>query len=327
MKTIYAATLLFTSLTNAEVITIHIRPSATDPSIRTYDLPHDVYVNRDIVVDKKPGLPEDRHELVLWITGTHIKGTPYRNGAVAFCNLAADLGYHVVALTYPNDVAAAQFRKDSNPSTFGVFRMAIIQGGRTKYISIEPSESIQNRLIKLLQYLQENRPKDNWGQFLNRSGSIKWESIAVAGQSQGGGHAALIGIQYRTARVLCFGSPKDYNTALNEPAKWYHRPSATPKNRFFAFNHLQDPMGCTPEQLRENLKALELDAFGPPANVDHESMPYHHSRILFTGYPEVTVTGEESEGALAAHTSVISGKYSDGRKQVWTYMLTETQKP
>jgi len=83
MKAIYAATLLFTTLTHAEVTTIHIRPSATDPSIRTYDLPHDIYVNREIVVDKKPGLPEDRHELLLWIRGTHTKGTPYRNGAVA----------------------------------------------------------------------------------------------------------------------------------------------------------------------------------------------------------------------------------------------------
>ena len=35
--------------------------------------------------------------------------------------------------------------------------------------------------------------------------------------------------------------------------------SATPKGQFFAFNHHQDPKGCTPEQLLDNLKALGLD--------------------------------------------------------------------
>ncbi|NLT71308.1 MAG: hypothetical protein GXX91_11525, partial [Verrucomicrobiaceae bacterium] len=162
-----------------------------------------------------------------------------------------------------------------------------------------------------------------WGRFLNEDGSLRWASLAVAGQSQGGGHAALIGIKHEVARVLCFGAPKDYNIKLGVPAAWYELPSATPKDRFFAFNHHQDPMGCTPEQQRLNLKTLGLDAFGPPAEVDSEPFPYRHARILYTGFPEVVVTGVRSQGARAAHGSAIAARHAERWNEVWRYMLTE----
>jgi hypothetical protein len=171
--------------------------------------------------------------------------------------------------------------------------------------------------------LQELRPREEWGQFLNEDGGSKWESIAVAGQSQGGGHAALIGIKHRVARVLCFGSPKDYSVALNAPAAWYSDPSETPKDRFFSFNHQQDPVGCTPHQLYRNVQVLEGEAFGTPAPVDSEPSPYHHARVLYTGYPAVTVAGEMSEGARTAHGSAINTKNAQRWAPVWTYMLTE----
>jgi hypothetical protein len=325
MKILFAAILMFAMLARGEITTFPISPSATDPAIKTFDEPHWLYVNREIVVEHKEGLAQDRHELLLWITGTGGKG----HDAQGFSNLAADLGYHVITLMFPDDIPATACANDNNPKAFEKFRMAIIQGGTAliqagrKNFAIERSESIENRLIKLLQYLKTLRPKEHWEQFLNDDGTIKWETIAVAGQSQGGGHAALIGIKHRVARVMCFGAPKDYSKRLNAPAAWYGDVSATPKGRFFAFNHHQDPKGCTPEQLLKNLKALELDAFGSPAEVDTEVFPYHHSRILYTSYPVVTITGDDSEGAKTAHGTAINTKNAERWKQVWTYMLTE----
>ncbi|HEY1718591.1 MAG TPA: hypothetical protein VGH42_09930 [Verrucomicrobiae bacterium] len=341
IKIIYAAVLLFATIARADVTStptpsntnenvqtqielehpdvtsFSILPSATDPAIKTFDDPHWLYVNRKIVVEQKPELPQDRHQLLLWITGTGGKGKT----AVAFCSLAADLGYHVVTLMYPDDIPASACANDSNPKSFENFRMAIIKGGQAIYqggrktISIERSENIENRLIKLLLFLKEKRPKEHWEQFLNDDGTIKWESIAIAGQSQGGGHAALIGIKHRVARVLCFGSPKDFNKKFNAPATYYSEESATPKNRFFAFNHRQDSVACTQEQLFRNLKALELDAFGSPVDAATENPPYNHTRILTTSYPVVTETsekqtadGKNSEWESTAHTSVIATK-------------------
>jgi len=260
-------------------------------------------VDRGIVVERKAQLVPDRHQLLLFLTGTGGQA----DGAKAFCELAARLGYHVINLMYPDEIPATICARDVDPQAFENFRMAIVQGGQSKHITVERADSIENRLTKLLIYLRSRRPREEWRQFLNPDGTIKWETIAVAGQSQGGGHAALIGIKHRVARVICTGAPKDYSKRLDAPAAWYGDESATPKACFFTFNHRQDIKGCTPEQLLKNMAALKLDAFGPPADASTEAFPYHHTRILTTSYPEVTVNGEDSPGAKEAHTSVIAG--------------------
>ena len=321
----FLAALIFTTVANGEVLCFPMSPTATDPEIKTFTEPHFVYVDRDIVVDDKQGLPADRHELLLFLTGTGGKG----KGPVAFLSLAASLGYHVLNLMYPDEVPASACALDRDSGQFEKFRMAVFQGGSASVkadratFSIEPAESIQNRLVKALARLQQLRPREKWGQFLNQDGSVRWESVAVAGQSQGGGHAALIGIKCSVERVLCFGSPKDFSTRNNAPAAWYGDSSATPKSRFFAFNHHQDPKGCTPAQQLQNLAALGLGVFGPIAEVDTEPFPYHHAHVLYTSYPSVTVQGQDSDGAKLAHNSALGTQNAERWKQVWTYMLTE----
>jgi hypothetical protein len=306
------------------VLMFSVLPSAADPATETFDYPEWIYVNREIVVGQRADLPQDRRQLYLFINGTHEKDKPRGRGPVAFCNLAADLGYHVLVLAYPDEIPASVCSEDINPNTFEMFRMNIIRGGNSKRISVASADCIENRLIKALQYWQKMRPKENWGQFLNQDGTIRWESIAVGGQSQGGGHATLIAIKHRVARVICTGSPKDFNHKHNAPAAYYNEDSATPKNRFFTFNHYQDHTGGTsPQQLLKNLEALGLNAFGAPANVDNEPFPYSHSRILMTAFPVVKVTGPQSDGSLTAHSSMLAGTNAPRWKQVWTYMLTE----
>src|SRR6266852_6231223 len=138
MKSIYTAIVMFGAVAHAEVTTVSILPSATDPAIKTFNYPHWIYVDREILVEHKEGLLQDRHELLLFIPGTHIKGTPAGGkGPAAFLELAANLGYHVICLHYPNDIAAARFRESNDPNAFEEFRLAVIKGGHNKYISIE----------------------------------------------------------------------------------------------------------------------------------------------------------------------------------------------
>jgi len=195
--------------------------------------------------------------------------------------------------------------------------MAIIRGGATQHVTVSKTDCIENRLIKLLRMLMEKRAREGWSQFLNDDGSIKWGRIAVAGQSQGGGHAALIGIHHKVARVLCFGAPRDHSLALQAPAAWYLKESATPKDRFFAFNHEQDRQGCTPAQQIENLRALKLDQLGAPVLVENVKAPYGKSRILMTNHPGMKVD------SLTAHGTMISGRNKDLFGEVWRYMLLQ----
>ena len=287
---------------------IAIVPSATDPQIKFFNTPHYLYVERDIVVAHQPKLPPDRHELLLWLPGTKGQG----EGPVAFCELAARIGYRVVVLMYPNDIAAMVCQGDRDPGAFEAFRLAILEGGTTPHVAVSRTDSIENRLVKLLLYLKENRADEHCEQFLDPEGGIKWNAVAVAGQSQGGGHAALLGIKHRVARVICTGAPKDYSLALDRPAAWYGETSATPKGSFFTFNHQQDGKnGCTFEQQMKNVQALQLDEFGAPVDVDREPYPYRGSRILTTNCPTQN-----------PHASVIVTPNAGRFQRVWFYMLT-----
>jgi pimeloyl-ACP methyl ester carboxylesterase len=306
------------------IIVLSVLPGRTDSAISDFNTPHQIYIRRGLVYDPDTVTPKVRNELLLWIPGTSAIPAPAtrsnaangREGSEAFCKLAANVGYHVVSLRYPNSISASAARLDDKKE-FENFRRAIIAGGASKYITVERKDSIENRLIKLLRYLSDTRPDERWGQFLTAESGINWEKIAVAGQSQGGGHAALIAIQHRVARVICTGSPKDYNLKLNAPAAWLFIDSATPNSRYFAFNHRQDRQAATWQQQLENLRALKLDAFGSPVDVDIEAPPYRHSRILFTNYPGGTINSKE------AHTSVISWRNAAVFEPVWRYMLTE----
>lgn len=288
---------------------LRILPSETDPAIQEFNAPHCVYLNR---------APE-RSELLLWLPGTQPPGTesPGPGAAGRFCATAAGLGYRVIVLKYPNDEPAAIHRQDADPNAFEDFRLAIIAGGRTPQITVSRTDSIENRLIKLLLYLRRSRPAEEWGRYLTPEGDIRWEAVVVAGQSQGGGHAALIATKHRVARVLCLGAPKDYSRALHGPAAWLQAASATPAGCFFALNHLQDHQGCSPAQQLENLQALHLDALGPPVDVDREGPPYRHSHILTTNYPGTRLTSRE------AHTTGINPRNEAVFGKVWIYMLTE----
>ena len=326
----------------ADASILLVRPSTTDPAIKTFDTPHRIYLRS--TATSGPDAPAPlRNQLLLWIPGTaapaagkaKAKAAPTtpseqppdadspaantagREGSEAFCQLASRLGYHVISLRYPNDRSASAARLDDDPAEFERFRLALIAGGTSNYLTIPRTESIEHRLIKLLQHLASARPTEHWNQFLTADGTIRWEAIAVAGQSQGGGHAALIAIHHRVARVIATGAPKDFNLKLNAPAAWLTRESATPKARFFTFNHLQDRQAATWPQQLANLRALQLDAFGSFVIVESAEPPYRHSRILATNYPGGTLTSQE------AHTAVISFRNAPVFERVWRYMLTE----
>ena len=188
-----------------------VLPTQTDPEIHTFDHPQAIYHPK--------GAP--RGQLFLLLTGTSGAG-PF---AKRLCTNAAMSGYHVIEPMYPDDIPASVCRGDEDPKAFARFRWAIIEGGASPHLPhpIPRPESIENRTIKLLAYLERKHPGEQWGQFL-QGGQIAWDKVAVGGMSQGGGHAALIATKHLVARVLCFGSPKDYSTyAKRRPAGTINR--------------------------------------------------------------------------------------------------------
>ncbi len=281
---------------------VRVLPSETDPRIREFDEPHLAW------------LPDghQRGQLLVFLPGTG--GKPEKGQFQRFASTAAEVGYHVVALMYPDNIAAqVHCARSTDPDAYTKFRTAILTGGPIgPHRTVEPPDSIENRLEKLLVRLDVTQPGRGWGDFLTPEQAVKWPRIAVAGHSQGGGHAYMLGKNHELARVVMFGSPKDYSFHFQAPAKGLDGSTRTPLTRFYAYNHVRDDEnGCTHEQQRQILDRIGLPALGV-ADVDHADLTQSHAHVLYTN-------ADVPSGRF--HGSVVSSGLPIN-PTVWKYMLT-----
>lgn len=203
-----------------------VTPSDTDPAIKRFDRINYVLFNEDTGPDAN---------LLLFLTGTG--GIP--PGPRRFLHEAADAGYRVISLDYNDEPAVAQFCPRRPPACAGNFRRERIYGlGTPLPPSIEntAAETIVNRLVKLLIYLDRQDPRHSWAGYL-ADGAPNWRRIAVAGQSQGAGMAAYIAKTQTVARVILFSGGFDFVIVPGigwMPSPWLRMPSKTPPERWFA---------------------------------------------------------------------------------------------
>lgn len=285
---------------------VSVRPHETDPAIRESDGPHRIF--RD---DSVPA----RSQLLVFLPGTGATTSEQDE----FGRTAAALGYHVIYLMYPNDVPAAVCQDDDDEETFENFRREIIQGGDLDpRVAVDRANSIENRLLKAIQWLAAKRADEGWAQFIEGN-EPAWAKVALAGHSQGGGHAQLLAKDHAVARVVVLGSPKDYSLRHARPAAWYGG-GQTPKARMFAFVHQQDTQAISYEQQIENLRASGLDSM---ADTDGLAPPYDHAHILTTNQPGQPINSGLAHLGLVFDFMLPRGP--DRRpayRPVWIYMLT-----
>ncbi|SPE20344.1 exported hypothetical protein [Candidatus Sulfotelmatomonas gaucii] len=207
---------------------LHVDPRQTDPAIEQVHGPHLAVYDPQI-------LPV--HRLFVFFPGTGAKA----EGSLTIDSAFASWGYHAIGLDYENSVLAAVCAHSQDSACFDQYREAIVTGAPgSEKISVDPANSILNRLEKLLLYLVKTDPTGGWDEFVE-AGKPAWSRIVVAGHSQGSGHAAYIGKSFPVNKVLIFSGPQDYLDDLTEPAPWEAEPSATPLSRYFAFLNENDP--------------------------------------------------------------------------------------
>jgi len=229
-----------------------IKPSDTDPAIKRFDRVDYVLFNQ--------ATPSTAN-LLVFLPGTF--GKP--PGPTAFLHAAADAGYRVISLDYNDEPAVAVFCPRKPAACSGNFRRMRIYGDG---ISIDPSldntkaETIVNRLVKLLTYLDSRDPQQNWSAYLE-GGSPNWSRIVLAGQSQGAGMAAYIAKEELVGRVILFSSPWDFvvsNGNARILAPWIATPAKTPPERWFGGYHQRENEASL---LAKSYAALRI----PPQNI------------------------------------------------------------
>lgn len=286
---------------------IEIAPEQTDAAIAQWREPHLVAYDPQAAT---------RNQLFLFLCGSY--GIPARQQLIT--TLAARLGYHAINLSYPNSWTVGGLCRDSHdPDCHGKVRLDVLDGGeRSGLVQIKAAESLEHRLGSLLAYLVTQAPDQSWEQFLDDSGGIDWSKLVVAGHSQGGGQAAIIGKQHRVARVIMLAAPVDHLRTLEHHAAWLSAPGATPATCYFGFVHGED-QGF--EHIQRSWELLGLDA-RPAVTVDQSGPPYGGAQRLITEFGQVR--RDKYHGCVVADR--ITPMQLDGTpvfEPVWRYLLGE----
>ncbi|MDH4471970.1 MAG: T9SS type A sorting domain-containing protein [Fluviicola sp.] len=285
-----------------------IFPSLTDVAIDNVFGYHQTYLNTAIAPLNK---------LFLFLPGSN--SSPFAYDEVQ--KLAAEIGYHSLGISYSNATISPLCSGSNDSLCFDKVRGEVITGAAlSDSVDVNVANSINNRVLKALQYLNTNFPSENWGQFYSGS-TILWNKIALAGHSQGGGHAAFIAKQNTVDRVVLLASPKDYFTApLSKAAAWINSPSTTPPCRYYALTHEDDFLGCTYNQQLQIFNRLGIDTFATNAIFETSNGNYNNSHVIIS-----TINGLNSNNAhnivgvdvLAANICNVP-YYTPA----WSYMMT-----
>jgi hypothetical protein len=284
---------------------IQVLPQETDPAIAASAEPHYAYVDNSKHLQ---GL------LVVFLGGTNSSPNQY----LMFPKAAAAQGYHVVNINYPNTVSGRSCG-DSDPSCFAAYHEEFIFGSPTAQDgAVNAANSIQNRLVRLLQYLDHKDPGDGWDQFFSNNTPV-YTKLVVAGHSQGGGHAAYIGHKFHVNRVLMFSSPYDYNEKTSKSATWCTESAATPAAQFFGVLHRRDEIVPPPYQY-EVWKSLRMLSRSDTVSADRPG--FEGAQALYTDVdPNPNASVRLKHNAVIMDEAIPSGAAGDEIKKVWAYFL------
>lgn len=282
-----------------------MRPSEANAAVTTFNDEHYAWVPRQI-------LPEGQRELLILLPGTY--GRPEHG--LLLGRLAAEQGYHAIGLMYPDDKAVVTVcALDPAPDCMAQVREEVIFGtDRSPHVVVDANNSIDGRLRDLLRLLSVRYANEGWSAFLDAAG-LKWNVIAVAGLSQGGGHAAYIAKLRAVPRVVMFGAPADGYGGNRAP--WMSL-GATLASRYFGFAHLRDPF----TSIGPNWAALGLDEYGGLPLVESSAVPYSGSHTLRTDV--LPATGTYDDAHASVFVDVLTPRGSDGRPifmEAWRYLL------
>lgn len=219
------------------------------------------------VVIAPPGGVAPVNRLLVFLPGT--QGVPSMYQFIL--KSGASRGYHAFGLDYPNPTPVGVICATStDQGCFQNVRTAIIQGGSSRDIAVQPQDAIVTRLVATLQYLDTRYPGEGWGQYVS-GGQPVWSKIVVGGHSQGGGHAGLMSKLYSLHRACYFSSPPDWNAGLlrprNAPAAWMSLPNLTPASAQYGLAGLNDT-AVPYTELSVIWQTLGLNAFGAAVSVD-----------------------------------------------------------
>lgn len=295
--------------------TLHtVGVTATDASLSTaFGTSHAAYINAAVTA---------RNRLFVFFGATDAPPQNY----TLISSAAANAGFHSIALAYPNgpETISQLCAGIADPNCTGKVRAEVLTGADTSsQIVVSASNSVGNRLAKALVYLNAQFPGENWGQYLDAGGNVRWNLVRASGLSQGGGLAAYIAKTTTVDRGCYFSSPADWYDIGDVPPTWITAAATqTAASAQFGFNHEADLL-VPLAHIRTVWTALGFDAFGASVRVDGASgFSGSHELTTALGTAAMAHTSTAADASTPLDTSRPTTQYPAGTPAylpVWNY--------
>ncbi len=269
--------LLAGSASHAQPVFRFVDPLDTGPGIIEAELPNAGDLPQRHVV--APALGQPRGILLVWLAGSGAAPTQYLEFTAAAARNGLDAA-GLVYLSWPpvNDITT----NDPDPDLPAAIRTERLFGiESTDAVDVDFANSVENRLVKLLENQAAAFPGERWASYLTTDGKPDWSRIAVAGHSQGAGHAAFLGKLEALAGVLILAGPGDFVQDLGT-APWLFEPGQTPVSRTVAFTHVEDR---TAAGFFLNQRVLGLNSFGEVQDIDGLATQQIRTQMLASDAP------------------------------------------
>jgi hypothetical protein len=280
---------------------LQILPSQT-ASINTYNNPHQVY----------PPLASVSSKNILSVFYPGTGSSPCEISAIL--QQGATRGYHVIGLSYPNNDAVNslcnQGDAKSDIDCFVKIRKEVVTGSaESTYVDVDVQNSIEGRLLSLLQYLIQTRPKENWDQYIS-SNQINWPLVYIGGHSQGSGHAAYHGKIRATGRVSIYSGVSDYSLNFETLPPWMSLVQTAPVGSYYGFIHENDSIANFSGNMNQVIDAWNT-ALGMTGTITNTSVgtPYQNSKRLVTSVCN-------GMGSASIHSCPMT----NGFQNIWNYI-------
>jgi hypothetical protein len=286
-----------------------VTPSDTNAALKAWDEPHFICPPAEAT--------QQQGRLFVFLPGTG--ATPADYTFLLF--EAAQAGFHSLGLRYPNDesVNLSLCPRVNDSNCHENVRAETLYGrDMSTLVSVDPANSIGQRLQSALVYMRDHYPDEGWGQYLSADEEIIWSSLIVAGHSQGGGHAIFMAREYPLDRVIAFAW---VDVRDRELAPWLTETTfQTPSEDTLLFWHQDDSLIARHQPALMN--ALGLEAFGEPVWVEDGSPPYGGSHALIaTAEPPV---GQRAHNTIAVDWALnFDPDDQPIYREVWRYLLTD----
>jgi hypothetical protein len=297
-----------TKIGNEDLHTYKVLPQDTDNAMEQTNKPHYVFLDSRV---------KQKGKLLVFIGGTNSAPSQYQD----FCTEAAGVGYHVIDVNYLNTITTLACQEETDADCFTKFHDEIIFGtDASSLVDVDASNSLVNRILKLLEFLHKSYPNEGWNQYFTNN-DLNYAKFVLAGHSQGGGHATYLAFKYEVDRLIVFSSPNDYSENYSAVAGWCGETFATSSDRFYGLMHKRDEVVPPSEQYAV---WQTINLLNSADTVSADKAGYANFHALYTNFDaDPSATSHSFHNVPVMDKAEPASQNLSHLKEVWRYLLGE----